>query len=282
MKFILKRRPPLTPASCPPPALDLMRLLVLNPFAAKYYSSPSSEDPVLAVAALLSGKAGGDLPMPTWLMALRLLVNCFRQSEMRKKITEHCSTVIDSCKGAAGKSPSPLTTFLLRRHIGRRASKTLTGIACSCPGVRNANVEVAYATLLMDYAVLIREVGHSKVRVFRPPSGPLPLLRHLAAVDFQGSTPASLCCVRRASSLTHITAPRLAKDMQPRSHRAGSSWVWSRILQQLTASSAPPGLWWLRMLREQRLQRPPVSALLLEGSSEGLEQTARLPKAQSS
>jgi len=113
------------------PVLDLLRLLVLNPFAAKQYSSAATQDPVLAVAGILRGKGPDDVPMPTWLMSLRFFVNCFRLAEMRAKVTEHCASVVEACAGASR--------------------------------VANANVQVAYATLLLDFAVLTRDVGHEKV-----------------------------------------------------------------------------------------------------------------------
>eukprot|EP00284_Hemiselmis_tepida_P009960 CAMPEP_0174927880 /NCGR_PEP_ID=MMETSP1355-20121228/21885_1 /TAXON_ID=464990 /ORGANISM="Hemiselmis tepida, Strain CCMP443" /LENGTH=128 /DNA_ID=CAMNT_0016174013 /DNA_START=22 /DNA_END=405 /DNA_ORIENTATION=- len=69
--------------------------------------------------------------MPTWLMSLRFFVNCFRQGAMRAKTAEHCSSVLEACKGAGS--------------------------------VRNANVEVAYGTLLMNYSVALREAGLAKV-----------------------------------------------------------------------------------------------------------------------
>lgn len=71
--------------------------------------------------------SGAELPMATWLMCLRFFVNCFRSGEMRTRVTTHCSAVLGACKGAAG--------------------------------VRNANVETAYASLILDFAVSIREVS---------------------------------------------------------------------------------------------------------------------------
>jgi hypothetical protein len=66
------------------------RLLLLNPYAAKYFSSSVATSDIIAmVASAVERGARGDpsgTPAATRIMALRFFVNCFRPPDMRPLI----------------------------------------------------------------------------------------------------------------------------------------------------------------------------------------------------
>eukprot|EP00290_Baffinella_frigidus_P008213 CAMPEP_0180122658 /NCGR_PEP_ID=MMETSP0986-20121125/3691_1 /TAXON_ID=697907 /ORGANISM="non described non described, Strain CCMP2293" /LENGTH=774 /DNA_ID=CAMNT_0022061857 /DNA_START=102 /DNA_END=2422 /DNA_ORIENTATION=+ len=80
------------------PVLDVLRLLVLNPYAAKAFSAATGNF-LPAVAALCQG-APDQVPPPTRIMAIRLFANCFRNADMRALIAQHCAGVLAAAKGS--------------------------------------------------------------------------------------------------------------------------------------------------------------------------------------
>lgn len=70
--------------------MPLRRLLVLNPYAAKYLSTSVATADVIALLAAAVGAAAqanpAGLPAATRIMALRFFVNCFRPPDMRPLI----------------------------------------------------------------------------------------------------------------------------------------------------------------------------------------------------
>ena len=70
------------------------RLLVLNPYAAKFFStSVATTDLIALIASTVEAVAKADpsgLPAATRIMALRFFVNCFRPPDMRPLIFAVC------------------------------------------------------------------------------------------------------------------------------------------------------------------------------------------------
>eukprot|EP00286_Rhodomonas_abbreviata_P027252 CAMPEP_0181306956 /NCGR_PEP_ID=MMETSP1101-20121128/10593_1 /TAXON_ID=46948 /ORGANISM="Rhodomonas abbreviata, Strain Caron Lab Isolate" /LENGTH=345 /DNA_ID=CAMNT_0023413081 /DNA_START=65 /DNA_END=1103 /DNA_ORIENTATION=+ len=111
------------------PILDVIRMLALNAYAAKHLSSSAANASFNLLLSLAASTAGppDKVPAPTRLMALRLYTNCFRNTDMRSYIAQHCGEVLASVQGSAGFS--------------------------------NAQVQLAYASLLLNIAVHSRDAG---------------------------------------------------------------------------------------------------------------------------
>jgi len=86
------------PAASVFPVLDVLRLLVLNPYAAKAISSAGAEFFEAAVA--LCAGAPEQVPAPTRVMALRLFANCFRNVDMRAAVAQHAPGVLAAARGS--------------------------------------------------------------------------------------------------------------------------------------------------------------------------------------
>jgi len=113
------------------PGLDVLRMLVLNAYAAKYLSGCQGGFNVLVALAGVTAGSAAEVPAPARLMALRLMVNCFRTSDMRAYATQHAQQLLEAAKGSASFS--------------------------------NAQVQLAYGSLLLNMAVHSRDEPSSPI-----------------------------------------------------------------------------------------------------------------------
>uniref|UniRef100_A0A7S4KYY7 Phospholipase A-2-activating protein n=1 Tax=Guillardia theta TaxID=55529 RepID=A0A7S4KYY7_GUITH len=155
------------------PVLDVLRLLVLNPFVVNYLVKNAEDfDVVKAVASVTSGPAAS-VPAATRIMSTRFFVNCFRSTDMRGLISKRLDVVLPATNGSVSYG--------------------------------NAQVNLAYATLLLNVAVQAYETKAAEVggmeQVKRAISGGAEFLHAAGKTESEDSVYRALAAVGTLASI---------------------------------------------------------------------------------
>ncbi|KAJ7285528.1 hypothetical protein O6H91_Y327400 [Diphasiastrum complanatum] len=112
------------PIQCLFPVLDLLRMMLLHPQAARWYSQEAEKGRDVLIDAIRKATAA-PIVAANQLTSARVVVNCFRHSTLKAWTIKHRSEILD--------------------------------IFSECSNSSNRNVRFAYATLVLNYAVLLTE-----------------------------------------------------------------------------------------------------------------------------